>query len=94
MRQRLVDVKKTLQQELKSNTSIDLNNTANNGGQLIESLTNENGSPIVMDEANFKYLKHVILKFLTCREVSVSSLLFLLRIVIYDFCNSRSKLNI
>lgn len=26
--------------------------------------------PIVMDEVNFKYLKHVILKFLTSREVS------------------------
>lgn len=27
---------------------------------------------VVMDEVNFKYLKHVILKFLTCREVSRS----------------------
>lgn len=29
-------------------------------------------SSVVMDEVNFKYLKHVIVKFLTSREVSAT----------------------
>lgn len=40
--------------------------------------------PVVMDEVNFRYLKHVILKFLTSRELeakhlvkAVSTLLYL-----------------
>lgn len=43
------------------------NNNSNGNTTTVTS----NGGPIVMDEVNFKYLKHVIVKFLTSREVSV-----------------------
>lgn len=73
-----MDVKKTLQHELKSN-----NNTSNGAAEAYRIDTNEKDiktntanntnfyaeGSIIMDEVNFKYLKHVILKFLTSREV-------------------------
>lgn len=78
-------MKKTLQNELKSGASESVNVAANNSnGTSAETKTitateteqsvNNNvntPSPIVMDDVNFKYLKHVILKFLTSREVSL-----------------------
>lgn len=76
---RLNDVKKTLQQELKvNNGNASTHTTANvpsaatnvalsDNDKLIGEM---NAQPtVVMDDVNFKYLKHVILKFLTSREV-------------------------
>lgn len=73
-------MKKTLQNELKSGASESVNAPANGTSVETKTLTatetdqsvNNNmntPSPIVMDDVNFKYLKHVILKFLTSREV-------------------------
>lgn len=84
LNQRLADMKKTLQNELKSssnekNGTADTNtpkangSTVGNGGTETDQLVNNNSkttSAVVMDDVNFKYLKHVILKFLTSREVS------------------------
>lgn len=124
LNQRLMDMKKTLQHELKSNSTdkITTHGTGNGGGgnssittttatstsssstTTTNSLTNKinntsrtkpkschtadsNGlheneidqttqsndnTHFVMDDVNFKYLKHVILKFLTSREVRES----------------------
>lgn len=36
-------------------------------------LASSAASPIVLDEVNFMYLKHVIMKFLTSREVRATS---------------------
>lgn len=106
LNQRLMDMKKTLQHELKStgstekiatpatssngtitsttatniSTSATSTNTTNvnnsnrtkaNGyhvtGEIDKNAKTQNN--FVMDDVNFKYLKHVILKFLTSREV-------------------------
>lgn len=65
LNQRLVDMKKTLQHELKGTL-----NSSNGNGMMIESSTPVTPAPQpIMDDVNFKYLKHVILKFLTSREV-------------------------
>lgn len=83
--QRLADMKKTLQNELKSGASESVIAPVNNlNGTSVENKTpiaNETDqkvnnnvnttSTIVMDDVNFKYLKHVILKFLTSREVNI-----------------------
>lgn len=75
LNQRLGDMKKTLQNELKINMA---NSKSTSGTTtLINRMDNENvidknrsNSTVVMDDVNFKYLKHVILKFLTSREVN------------------------
>lgn len=51
-------------------------NTVGNSAAEPDQLVNNNSkttSTVVMDDVNFKYLKHVILKFLTSREVSDTS---------------------
>lgn len=85
LNQRLTDLKKTLQKEFSSAKSLedtseiqktptttttptysnDNNKLCQNCGCLIK-------NSIIMDEVNFKYLKHVIVKFLTSREVSLN----------------------
>lgn len=114
LNQRLMDMKKTLQHELKSNstekitkpdasnsngnnrittttsasstainTTNNINNsnrtkpksghkTDNNGpdaNEIDQTIQTNSNTNFVMDDVNFKYLKHVILKFLTSREV-------------------------
>lgn len=68
-------MKKTLQQEIKSNNLTSNNNHENYSNQLNSNSNANNfskiGTPIIMDEVNFKYLKHVVVKFLTSREVSL-----------------------
>lgn len=80
LNQRLADMKKTLQYELKSSRNVksapEANVTGRNTIDAVEpnELVNNNtemASTVVMDDVNFKYLKHVILKFLTSREVSL-----------------------
>ncbi|XP_050069074.1 golgin subfamily A member 1 isoform X2 [Anopheles maculipalpis] len=103
LNQRLVDMKKTLQEELKGQHNCNNNNNINYiggnqqppthdrslersksfEGKMIVAKENgilkQNGStssgPVVMDEVNFRYLKHVIIKFLTSREVEARHLI-------------------
>ncbi|KAL7738291.1 hypothetical protein ACLKA6_006621 [Drosophila palustris] len=83
LNQRLGDLKKTLQKEFRSSqtATIDVVDT----DQVIpafrishaplESFQSDNKpNCIIMDEVNFKYLKHVIVKFLTSREVEARHL--------------------
>ncbi|KAL1457923.1 hypothetical protein WDU94_008103 [Cyamophila willieti] len=86
LQQRLSDLKKTLQEELR-------NHTTSNGSTRVspsESRNHTSGEdtpPVVQpvssssngvktseDDVNFKYLKHVIIKFLTCREYEAQHL--------------------
>lgn len=87
LNQRLADMKKTLQHELKSSANekcvtsiINGNAKANNSTAVndghnqsepdpIVNNPSKNASAVAMDDVNLKYLKHVILKFLTSREV-------------------------
>lgn len=81
LKQRVSDFKKTLQHELKtnhSNNGTENADTNNPNNRTTHTTTAYNSShaeygdkTIIMDDVNFKYLKHVILKFLTSREVSV-----------------------
>ncbi|XP_052897462.1 golgin subfamily A member 1 [Anopheles moucheti] len=102
LNQRLVDMKKTLQEELKGQQNGNNNNNivAHYMGGVQppshdrslersksfegKSIVKENGTlkhnekssgPVVMDEVNFRYLKHVIIKFLTSREVEARHLI-------------------
>lgn len=77
LKQRVSDFKKTLQHELKTNHSNNGTENADTNNRTTHSTTPYNNShaeygdkTIIMDDVNFKYLKHVILKFLTSREVS------------------------
>lgn len=72
------DFKKTLQHELKTNNTnhgAENGDTNNDHHQQQQPLTHCNNTDyvgektIIMDDVNFKYLKHVVLKFLTSREV-------------------------
>ncbi|XP_055706211.1 golgin subfamily A member 1 [Phlebotomus papatasi] len=81
LNQRLGDMKKTLQQEIKSNNNVSAT-TSNHihqtqalpviADKIPEKLME---GAVVMDEVNFKYLKHVIFKFLTSREVEARHLI-------------------
>ncbi|XP_058057480.1 golgin subfamily A member 1 [Anopheles bellator] len=100
LNQRLVDMKKTLQEELKGQNSSNTDHqpvnigTAQHPNERVferaksfdsKGVAKENGNlkhngaaigtPIVMDEVNFRYLKHVIIKFLTSREVEARHLI-------------------
>jgi golgin subfamily A protein 1 len=76
--QRLSDMKKTLQKELKNQN----NDPDNLSVPTSASSSTAPKSPVLpkapqpakneMDEVNFKYLKHVIFKFLTSREYEVT----------------------
>lgn len=86
LNQRLADLKKTLQNEIKS-SNFSETNVLMAGSVIgsekaihneIRSNGNSTGGSIIMDEVNFKYLKHVIVKFLTSREVSIFILLFVI----------------
>ncbi|XP_030388065.1 golgin subfamily A member 1 [Scaptodrosophila lebanonensis] len=82
LNQRLVDLRKTLQKEFRNSQS-----TSENDQQIaipkfkctnaaLDAFQGENkANCIVMDEVNFKYLKHVIVKFLTSREVEARHLI-------------------
>lgn len=68
-------MKKTLQRELKAN------DPGGGGGSIVTEITTNNHSvpnsrTAVLttsdDDVNFKYLKHVLIKFLTSREYEVS----------------------
>jgi len=78
--QRLADMKKTLQKEFKNQgnelNSDNLSPLSASGSSPAPSRKAPPSSPVPpgkndMDEVNFKYLKHVIFKFLTSREYEV-----------------------
>lgn len=76
MNQRLNDLKKTLQKEFSSAKSVEgLTEPQKeapyvNPGKLCQNCGGKIQGSIIMDEVNFTYLKHVIVKFLTSREVN------------------------
>ncbi|KAH8319998.1 hypothetical protein KR074_011010 [Drosophila pseudoananassae] len=82
LNQRLVDLKKTIQKELRSaQISTDSESLAatisahRNATTTLETFPGgDKGNCIIMDEVNFQYLKHVIVKFLTSREVEARHL--------------------
>ncbi|XP_017131950.1 golgin subfamily A member 1 [Drosophila elegans] len=82
LNQRLVDLKKTVQKELRSaqiSTDSESHPTTNPGHRISSSSletfpSGDKGNCIIMDEVNFQYLKHVIVKFLTSREVEARHL--------------------
>ena len=73
--QRLADMKKTLQKELKSQAADEMVNnltspcSARKNSEVYSVVSSIKSDP---EEVNFKYLKHVIFKFLTSREYEVS----------------------
>ncbi|XP_017865248.1 PREDICTED: golgin subfamily A member 1 isoform X1 [Drosophila arizonae] len=82
LNQRLGDLKKTLQKEFRSSqmATIDVDTDQVTPAFRVTNAPIENfqsdNKPncIIMDEVNFKYLKHVIVKFLTSREVEARHL--------------------
>ncbi|XP_061391433.1 golgin subfamily A member 1 [Musca vetustissima] len=86
LNQRVNDLKKTLQKEFASAKVVaggseeSSNDGRKDGNQRcpncisLDPATAAGGS-VVMDEVNFKYLKHVIVKFLTSREVEARHLI-------------------
>ncbi|XP_022904343.2 golgin subfamily A member 1 [Onthophagus taurus] len=79
---RLSDMKKTLQQELRTPTNTNLNNFDNNAAILMPSQTTTTATKLYgssrrsdEEDVNFKYLKHVIIKFLTSREYEAQHLI-------------------
>ncbi|EDV98427.1 golgin subfamily A member 1 [Drosophila grimshawi] len=83
LNQRLGDLKKTLQKEFRSSqtATIDVVDTDQvlpafriSNAPLENFQSDNKPNCIIMDEVNFKYLKHVIVKFLTSREVEARHL--------------------
>lgn len=78
LQQRLSDMKKTLQRELKAN------DPGGGGGSIVNEITTMNNHSVpnsrtailttADDDVNFKYLKHVLIKFLTSREYEAQHL--------------------
>ncbi|XP_055384573.1 golgin subfamily A member 1 [Condylostylus longicornis] len=58
-----------------SNITCNFNNNSRPQSVGSNSSGGVTGGPIIMDEVNFKYLKHVIVKFLTSREVEARHLI-------------------
>ncbi|XP_039279435.1 golgin subfamily A member 1 [Nilaparvata lugens] len=81
LQQRIADMKKTLQRELKSSdpggggVTNNVNSNLSSGEQNHISNSNQNSGSVPFDnDVNFKYLKHVLIKFLTCREYEAQHL--------------------
>ncbi|XP_037949598.1 golgin subfamily A member 1 isoform X2 [Teleopsis dalmanni] len=84
LNQRLADIKKTVQKEFRHSKSFDIDNKEEKtAAENVHTITNTctchpnalSNGVIIMDEVNFKYLKHVIVKFLTSREVEAKHLI-------------------
>uniref|UniRef100_A0A1B6M186 GRIP domain-containing protein n=2 Tax=Graphocephala atropunctata TaxID=36148 RepID=A0A1B6M186_9HEMI len=73
LQQRLADMKKTLQRELKG---VDPGGGGGGGGGGDITTNHHNPTPLPPpeDDVNFKYLKHVLIKFLTSREYEAQHL--------------------
>ncbi|XP_001360949.3 golgin subfamily A member 1 [Drosophila pseudoobscura] len=83
LNQRLLDLKKTMQKEFRSSqisSGSESHHQAitpyRNHSTALESLAGgDKANCIIMDEVNFQYLKHVVVKFLTSREVEARHLI-------------------
>uniref|UniRef100_A0A8D8PW90 Golgin subfamily A member 1 n=1 Tax=Cacopsylla melanoneura TaxID=428564 RepID=A0A8D8PW90_9HEMI len=86
LQQRLTDMKKTLQEELRNHTTSN-GSTRASPSESRNHTSGEDTPPVVQpvssssngvrtseEDVNFKYLKHVIIKFLTCREYEAQHL--------------------
>lgn len=75
MQQRMLELKKTLQKELKIKPDNELFEVREKTGpeipNMAPSVTN-NTDLTEAREINFEYLKHVVLKFMSCRESEMS----------------------
>jgi golgin subfamily A protein 1 len=78
-------MKKTLHEEIKNSNSGSFGSIDNNSPAILTPTSdnyNDNNSAnhtshrknVVIDEVNFRYLKHVVLKFLTSREYEAKHL--------------------
>lgn len=74
LNQRLMDLKKTLQEEIRDKDH-DLKMTTDNNNNHPKMVLHSSNGSVTMDEISFKYLKHVIMKFVTCRESEARHLL-------------------
>jgi golgin subfamily A member 1 len=91
LNQRLFDVKKTLQEEIKNNNSGSSGSMPSNAPAILIPMNDNNNSfqnsnisgKIEMDEVKFSYLKHVILKFLTSRELEAKHLIRAVSTLLY-----------
>lgn len=92
LNQRLFDVKKTLQEEIKNNNSGSMGSMSSNAPAILIPVnvdnnnsynTNISGKTYEMDEVKFSYLKHVILKFLTSRELEAKHLIRAVSTLLY-----------
>lgn len=80
MQQRLADMKKTLQRELRvpsSSLDSDVESSVAVLSPSSSKTVTAKQSNSREDDVNFKYLKHVLIKFLTSREYEVSYYTFL-----------------
>uniref|UniRef100_K9INN5 Golgin subfamily A member 1 n=1 Tax=Desmodus rotundus TaxID=9430 RepID=K9INN5_DESRO len=71
MQQRMLELKKTLQKELKIRPDNELFEIREKPGSEMPHLTppvTNHTDPTDAREVNFEYLKHVVLKFMSCRE--------------------------
>lgn len=72
MQQRMLELKKTLQKELKIRPDSELFEVRERTGPEIPNMANNavtnNADLTDTREINFEYLKHVVLKFMSCRE--------------------------
>lgn len=72
MQQRMLELKKTLQKELKIRPDSELFEVRERAGPEIPNMANNpvtnNADLTDAREINFEYLKHVVLKFMSCRE--------------------------
>ncbi|XP_013117258.1 golgin subfamily A member 1 [Stomoxys calcitrans] len=76
LNQRINDLKKTLQKEFSTaKIDEDCQKLSPNTSLVRQPCSCSAKGGIVMDEVNFKYLKHVIVKFLTSREVEARHLI-------------------
>lgn len=88
LQQRLTDMKKTLQRELKSADPGGGGGGGGGGGVGGEVNTNHHTAtplPPPEDDVNFKYLKHVLIKFLTCRDYEVNDIFIKCNILLSYF---------
>jgi golgin subfamily A member 1 len=99
LNQRLFDVKKTLQEEIKNNNSGSCGSMPSNAPAILIPMNDNNNSfptnnisgKIEMDEVKLTYLKHVILKFLTSRELEAKHLIRAVSTLLY-LSDSEEKL--
>lgn len=102
LNQRLFDVKKTLQEEIKNNNSGACGTIASTAPAILIPVNVDNNNSYhnssisgkktyEMDEVKFSYLKHVILKFLTSRELEAKHLIRAVSTLLY-LSDSEEKL--